>query len=225
LHRKFLKYFGLLRELYELRRRVDEAVATKGTQKSGELTYAEYLRESGLGEDEWQGGKIGAAYTRFSSLLARIETLPVGASLGPGSYEHCCILHRLARCLDNGGQPAAAEGGLRKALAVIEALLSQQPEDESYLRERSIVLNDLADVLTNQGKYSQAREATVWHQLGMIAEGQQAWAEAERCYRESLAIKERLGNATGAANSCNQLAIVSVRAGHTPEAEGWWKRG
>ena len=64
-----------------------------------------------------------AAYTRFSTLLARIEALPEGAPLGPGSYEHCLTLLRLARCLQDGGQPAAAEDSLRKALTVIEALI------------------------------------------------------------------------------------------------------
>ena len=54
-------------------------------------------------------------------------------------------------------------------------------------------------------------EAVAWHQLGMVAEEQQKWTEAERCYRESLAIKERLGNAIGAAKTCNQLAIVAWR--------------
>ena len=137
---RFLNNFGLLRERDELRRRVDEAVTAKGTQESGGLTYAEFLRESGLGEDEWQRGKIGAAYTRFSTLLARIEALPESAPLGPGSYEHCTTLLRLARCLRDGGQPATAEDSLRKALTVIEALLSQQSEDQDYLRMRGLLL-------------------------------------------------------------------------------------
>jgi hypothetical protein len=58
----------------------------------------------------------------------------------------------------------------------------------------------------------------------MVAEEQRAWAEAERYYRESLAIKERLGNAVGAAATCNQLASVAEGAGHPSEAEGWYKR-
>ncbi len=69
-----------------------------------------------------------------------------------------------------------------------------------------------------------ASEATIWHQLGMVAEEQRQWAEAERCYRESLAIKERQGNAAGAAMTCNQLAIVATGAGHPDEAERWYTR-
>ncbi len=58
----------------------------------------------------------------------------------------------------------------------------------------------------------------------MVAQEQQEWAEAERCYRESLAIKERLGDAAGAARTCNQLAILAENSGRPDEAEGWYKR-
>jgi hypothetical protein len=61
--------------------------------------------------------------------------------------------------------------------------------------------------------------------LGLVAEVQQAWAEAERCYRESLAINEQLSNAMDAAMTCNQLAMVAQGAGRPAEAEGWYMRG
>jgi len=67
-------------------------------------------------------------------------------------------------------------------------------------------------------------EAVAWHQLGMVAEEQKEWIDAERCYRESLAIKDRLGDAAGAAMTCNQLANVAVLAEKPDEAEGWYKR-
>ena len=247
---------------------------------------AEYLRESGLGEDEFQRGKIGAAYTRFTRLLARIEALPEGAPLGPGSYEHCLILLWLARCLISGGHPDAAEDRLRKALSVIEALLSNQPENESYIRTHGHVLTIFADLLTDQGKYSQAREAyeaaleiakqqgdlrsqgVKLGQLGTLAQEQHDYAKArgalvmrkrynsstgwanqdmrqshginwvsvakgaekmgrraERCYRESLAIEEQLGNAAGAAVTCNALGVVARLASRPVVAEGWCLRG
>jgi hypothetical protein len=72
--------------------------------------------------------------------------------VGSGSYEHCLTLGRLGRCLQAGGYPDAAEDNLRKALMVIEALLSQQSENESYLRQRGLVLTSMADVLRDQGK-------------------------------------------------------------------------
>ena len=144
----FLNFFGLLRERDELRRRVGEAV--KDTKESGVLTRAEYLRENGLGEDERQKGKLRAAYTRFSNLLARIEALPEGTAVDRRSYVHCQTLGWMARCLKSGGQPAAAEQRLREALTMIDALIKQQPENQSYIRERGVNLTDLADVLRDQ---------------------------------------------------------------------------
>jgi tetratricopeptide (TPR) repeat protein len=72
-------------------------------------------------------------------------------------------------------------------------------------------------------------QAIIWHQLGMVAQeaaqqGSGDWDEAERCYKESLALKERLGDKAGAASTCNQLAIVAQSAGRPAEAERWYRR-
>ncbi len=133
------------------------AEAFKDVQ-GGALTRAEWLRESGLGEDELAKGDLRAAYTRFTKLLEQIEALPEGTPLGRGSYGHCLTLGRLARCLSDGRQPTGAEKRLREALAIIEALIKQQPGDQIYIRQRAMLLTDLGDVLQDQGKYSQARE-------------------------------------------------------------------
>ena len=138
---KFLDIFGLLRERDELRKQVDGAVAASRTQKGGVLTRAEYLRESGLGEDEFGRGDLQGAYARFMALLTRIEALPEGTPLGRGSYEHCLTLRWLARCLRFGGQPAAAEKRLRDALAVIDVLVKQKPENQNYIRHHGAIAN------------------------------------------------------------------------------------
>src|SRR5437667_5952548 len=58
----------------------------------------------------------------------------------------------------------------------------------------------------------------------MVAQEQHEWTEAEHCYRESLAIEERLGNFISAAKTSNQLAIVAQESGRPAEAEGWYRR-
>jgi tetratricopeptide (TPR) repeat protein len=68
-------------------------------------------------------------------------------------------------------------------------------------------------------------QAVAWHQLGRVAGEHRDWAEAERCYRESLAIEEQLGNAAGAAMTCNTLGNVARGADRPVEAEGWYMRG
>ncbi len=194
---KFLNNFGLLRERDELRRQVEKAVAAAGAQKGGGLTYAEYVRESGLGEDEFGKGNLRAAYTSFTKLLARIEALPEGTPLGPGSYEHCTTLHRLARCLSGGGQPAAAEGRLREVLNVIDALIGQQPEDQQLIRQRGVLLTDLGIVLRSQGQYQQA----------------------ERAHEEALKIAEQQGDLGSQGVSLGQLGKVSLEQRDYSKAE------
>src|SRR6266567_4174504 len=233
----FLNDFGLLRERDELRRQVNEAVVTKGDQEGGGLTYAEYLRETGLGEDELTKGNLRAAHTRFTKLLAHIEALPEGTPLGLGSYEHCLTLARLARCLADGGQPVAAEGRLREALNVINALIGQQPDNQGLLRQRSALLTDLGDALSDQGKYSQAREAyedalkvaeqqddsrqqaVALGQLGTLALLQRDYAEAQSRYREALGRFHKLGEPASEAVVWHQLGMVAQEQKEWIEAE------
>jgi len=233
---RFLDYFGLLRERDELRRRVNEAVA-KSAQAGGGLTRAEWLRESGLGEDELQRGNIRAAYARFTNLLARIEALPEGTPLGHGSYEHCLTLGRLARCLSGGGQPAAAETRLREALTVIDTLIKKQPDNQSYIRQRGALLTDLGDVLRDQGKYAQAKEAyeealkvaeqqgdlrqqgVVQAQLGLLALQQRDYAEAKSRYATALQRFQMLGEPAPEAAVWHQLGMVAQEQKQWAEAE------
>jgi hypothetical protein len=60
--------------------------------------------------------------------------------------------------------------------------------------------------------------------MGNVAAKQNDWAEAERCYREGLAIAELQGDIAAAATICNQLSIVARNTNHSNEAEGWLKR-
>ena len=57
----------------------------------------------------------------------------------------------------------------------------------------------------------------------MVAQEQEQWDEAERCYRENLTIREFRRDYVGAASTCNQLAIVAAGAGHPDDAERWYE--
>lgn len=105
----------------------------------------------------------------------------------------------------------------------------------------AIVLKQTGDLELVEGDYSAAQffynaamprfhalgqlsdEAATWNNLGIVAEKQKAWAEAERCYRESLAISMQLDDETKIAGTCNQLAAVAKNSGRPTEAEGWLK--
>jgi tetratricopeptide (TPR) repeat protein/CHAT domain-containing protein len=232
----FLNFLGLWRERDELRRRVNEAVAAVA-RTDGALTQAEWLRESGSGEDEFARGNLRAAYARFTALCERIEALPDGAPLGPGSYQHCTTLHWLARCLRAGGQPGAAEAQLRRALAVIEALLGTQPENRDYLRQRGVVQTELGDVLRDQGNFAAAQAAyeaglksaeqlddkrqqgVVLGQLGTLALMQRDYDTARERYREALRLDQTMGEPLGEAIWWHQLGMVAEEQCVWAEAE------
>ena len=239
---RFLNFFGLGRERDELRRRVDQAVARTSTQEGGALTRAELLRESGLGEDEYSKGNLQSAYARFTRLLARIEAQQEETALGRGSYDHCLTLTMLARCLRGDGQPAAAEVRLREALAVIDALIKQQPKDQQFIRHRGMLFADMGDVLRDQGKYPQAQgayvealnvakqqgdlrpQAVALANLGSLALEQQSYAEARSHSTEALKLFQALGEPAVEAGIWLDLGIVAQRQKEWAEAERCYRK-
>jgi tetratricopeptide (TPR) repeat protein len=62
--------------------------------------------------------------------------------------------------------------------------------------------------------------ATSYHQLGMLAQDRGDLDEAERLYRQSLTINQRLGNQAGMATSWSQLANLCLDRGEPETAVG-----
>lgn len=233
----FLNMFGQRRVIQELRRRVGQAAQSAGDT----LSNADYLRESGLGEDAYQRGELRDALARFRRLLARIEALPEGGPLGRGSYAHSQTLGRTARCLEAGGNPSAAEQHLRAALAIMDRLLADQPDNLSYQHQRNGMLADLGDVLQEQGKYQDSKsvyeasldgakqtnnlrqQAVALGQLGMLALVQRNYAEATQRYQEALQLFQPLGEPASEAVIWHQLGTVAQRQRQWDEAERCYK--
>jgi len=136
-----------------------------------------------------------------------------------------------------GGQPAAAEKQLREALNVIDALIRQQPDNQSYVRERGISLGYLGNALSDQGKYSQAREAyenalQIFRQLGdlrsqsvasehlgTLALAQRDYTEARSRYMTALKIDHDLSEPSMEAVIWHQLGRVAQEQKEWGEAE------
>jgi tetratricopeptide (TPR) repeat protein len=233
----FLNSFGLWLDRDEMRRRVAQAVQAAGTHTGGALTRAEYLRESGLSEDEFASSNLRAAYVRLKTLLARVEALPAGAPFGQGSYEHCLTLGRLARCLRVDGQPAVAEAVLRRALAIIDALLATRSENQGFIRERAAILTRLADALRDQGNYAEAQveyeaslesfkqlgdtrsQGDVQGQLGSLALRQGDYVTARQRYQEALKLDQELDEPLSKAVDWHQLGRVAGEQEDWAEAE------
>jgi tetratricopeptide (TPR) repeat protein len=66
--------------------------------------------------------------------------------------------------------------------------------------------------------------AVLYHQLGMIAEDSGRLSEAEDWCRESLAIKEDLGDRSGMASTYNELGNIARNRGQPDEAESWYRK-
>jgi tetratricopeptide (TPR) repeat protein len=67
-------------------------------------------------------------------------------------------------------------------------------------------------------------EAGVWHILGVIAQKESAWDEAERSFREAIRLRETTGDPAGIAHTASQLGIVCDGTGRLAEAETWYRR-
>lgn len=231
---KFLNNFGLRRELEEWRRRVDKLV--KGKAGAG-LSRAEYLREAGLGQDEYNRGQVGEAYARFEPLLGRIEAGAEGTARGRGSYEHSLILMWLGSCLQMGGQSGRAERRLREALAVIVGLLRKEPENKGNIRQRGALLVKLGDTLRDQGRYGEARQAyeeslkvmeqladlrsqgALLAQLGSVALLERKYGEAHARYAAALTFFQGLAEPNTEGVVWHQLGIVAQEQKEWEEAE------
>jgi hypothetical protein len=58
----------------------------------------------------------------------------------------------------------------------------------------------------------------------MIAEERRQWEEAERWYRQSLAIEERISNEHGQALTFGQLGRLAEERGNTSDAERFYQQ-
>jgi tetratricopeptide (TPR) repeat protein len=227
----FLNVFGRWREREAMMAKVAAAVRRPGPAPTGPLTKAEYLLESRQGEMLLDAGRAQEAEQVFRRLLARIEDLtptPSPARRGDGGevgpYQLAQTLGRLGRSLRSQGRPRDAEAEYRRMLEVLAGLDQKNP---TVCREIGIRHTDLADVLTDQGRYAEAREhyeaalkihqdqgnerdvAVNLGQLGSLALVQGDYAEARRRYREALDRFRALGETRTEAIGWHQLGWVA----------------
>ncbi|MEI6180303.1 MAG: tetratricopeptide repeat protein, partial [Chloroflexales bacterium] len=238
---RFLMVFGLGRELAAVRAAQQHATEALAATSDGTLSQAVYLHESGQGEDEYNRGDVRSAYARFTALLARIEQAAPGAARGPGSYEHCFTLGKLARCLRAGGQPSTAEQVLRRALEVVHSLFVAQPETKQFIAQQGYLFADLGDVLRDQGKYGEARQAyekfeqiarqqnnprsqgVSLGQLGTLALLQRDYTEATKRHREALDLFQTMREPAMEAVAWHQLGMVAEEQKQWAEAAGSYR--
>ncbi|HPM82263.1 MAG TPA: tetratricopeptide repeat protein [Candidatus Anammoximicrobium sp.] len=215
---KFLNNFGMTREAARLTRRAEQAGGQRGSQ-------AWFLAQSNRGEQLRTSGRAGKAAEIFADIL---ETLG-----DPPSYHRAVTLGRLGRCYESGGRPDLAEATYRQGIAVTEQL---EPSDQ-VKRHRGALHTDLADVLTDQGKYAEARaqyelglecikqvkdprsEGAILGQLGTLAMVEGDIADALKRHSEALELFHRLGEPAMEAVAQHQLGLAFEVAQQWEQAE------
>src|SRR5262249_45522018 len=84
----FLNFFGRASEAANLERPSAGAVPVAYPRPGQRLTPDSWEREIASGQADLQQGNPRAAHSRFTALLTRMEALPEGSAVGPGSVEY-----------------------------------------------------------------------------------------------------------------------------------------
>jgi len=110
-------------------------------------------------------------------------------------------------------EPEMAESVLRQV--AYESAMATASLDAAARRERMMLLERLLEDYRELGDGPQERraQATILHQLGMLAQAQGDYAKARRLYEESLRIKEDLGDRAEVAQTLHQLGNLAYLRG------------
>lgn len=214
----FLDYFGLQRDLAQLNQQAAKLAGEVGSQNW-------FLNQSGIGKQLYNAGHYTEAVHIFTEILTGLGTT--------ASYNRCLTLNNLARCFSQQGQTEQAAVYYQQALETAQQL--EQTKDVQ--RQTGLLYTDLADVLTDMGRYADAQaayerslaidqetgdlrnEAVTQGQLGTLALVQGKLAEAEQRYQTALAIKRRFHEPSGEAIYWHQLGRVYQEAKQWEAAE------
>ncbi|MEK8020239.1 MAG: tetratricopeptide repeat protein, partial [Candidatus Parabeggiatoa sp.] len=145
------------------------------------------------------------------------------------------ILHKdLADALTDMGDYDGAKEAYEYAL-----IIAKERDD---LRMIAVVLGQLSTLALRQGDRQKAAqrytetlaifnrlnepesEALTHHLLGIVYQEAKQWNAAEQAYREAARIRESQGNLAGAAQTWNNLAVVTEDADKPEEAEAWYRK-
>lgn len=215
---RFLDIFGMTREATRLIGRAEQASGERGSR-----TW--YLAQSNRSDQLYAAGRVGEAVEILLDILESLGDRP--------SYERAATLGRIGRCHGSRGHSGRAAATLRKAIEVTEQLRAS----DGVKQLLSALRSDLADALTAQGEYAEARaqyelgveisrelkdlrtQGIILAQLGALAILEGDLADAVRRYHEALELFRRLGEPRSEAIFQHQLGVVFQRAEQWEQAE------
>ena len=215
---RFLGVFGRTREATALNRRAEQAGGAVGSD-------AWFMAQSNRGEQLLESGQVAKAAECFGAILQALGEAP--------SYRLAVTLGRLGRCYHAGWRPDLAEAQQRRGIEVTEVL--EQTDGVKALR--GSIHADLADALTGQGRYADAKNqygeslrlkrdvgdlrgvGVAEGQLGALALAEGDLAEAVRRYQDALELFQRLREPAMEAVVQNQLGVAFQTARQWEQAE------
>ncbi|MBI2303118.1 MAG: tetratricopeptide repeat protein [Chloroflexi bacterium] len=145
-------------------------------------------------QDQRRGLELG------ESVLRRLEGHAAESLVGPLGVEFVAVLINVAKRQLLLKQYPAAEASYQKALSL--------HMDLNIFEEREKAL----------------RSASIYHQLGIVAQEQRRWPQAEGYYQQALAIKIEFQDRYSQAVTYHQLGRVAQGQRRWPQAEGYYQQ-
>lgn len=202
---EFLNYFGLQRDYKALNNQL-----AKLARKVGSREW--YLTEFNLGKQLYCVGRYAKAATIFEGIISGLDSTV--------SYERCIALSYLGRCFRFQGQAQQAITYYQQGLDIIPQL----EQTKGVQRQTGLLYTDLADVLTDMGRYVEAKsayeqslaikngeqrgKAVVFGQLGTLALLQGELSDARQRYQAALDLFHKLKEPISEATIWHQLGMV-----------------
>lgn len=106
--------------------------------------------------------------------------------------------------------------GDKRLIAVAKGQIAAVSLGQKRYAEALASLAEARDAFASLGEFSNV--ATSWYSIGIAQEKTGFYEEAERAYRESLAIETRLGDSSGEASGLNQLGNLYDRINRLQDA-------
>ncbi|WP_446010543.1 CHAT domain-containing protein [Candidatus Electrothrix sp.] len=203
----FLNYFGMINKAILLDRKAEQQIGERGSD-------AWFMAQSNQGEKLFASGQPEKAAEVFNEILLTLGDDP--------TYNRAMILTKLGRCSRAAGHIYLAEAQLRVAFNVTDQL----KQNELVKGQRAWVHCELADVLTTQGRFTEAREeykqSRRWYkevgnlrgqvivkiQVGTLSLQEKYIAEAIQCYEQAFELAQDLQEPALNATIQHQLGIA-----------------
>ncbi|MCP4702710.1 MAG: tetratricopeptide repeat protein [Gammaproteobacteria bacterium] len=145
-------------------------------------------------QDQARGLELG------QQVLAKLEQYPQEALSGQLGAEFVGVIDDIAKRFLLSKQYAEAEQAYQKALKI-------------WLSNQAF-----------KAKFIQTKSATIYHQLGMVAQEQRQWQQAAEYYQKALDIKIEFNDRYEQAGTCHQLGRVAQEQRQWQQAAEYYQK-